>query len=36
MESIDRGIPVLAFPVVGPSDCCIITGYDEGGEVLLG
>jgi hypothetical protein len=36
MSSIDRGVPVLAFRVVGPSDCCIITGYDEGGEVLLG
>jgi len=34
--SIDRGSPVLAFRVVGPSGCCIITGYDEGGEVLLG
>jgi hypothetical protein len=36
MDSIDQGIPVLAYPVVGPSDCCIITGYDEGGQVLLG
>jgi hypothetical protein len=36
MASIERGIPVLAFGVVGPSDCCIITGYDEGGKVLLG
>ncbi len=36
MDSIDRGVPVLAFRVVGPSDCCIITGYDDGGEVLLG
>jgi hypothetical protein len=36
MDSIARGIPVLAFQVVGPSDCCIITGYDENGEVLLG
>ncbi|MFC1718797.1 hypothetical protein ACFL6S_34415 [Candidatus Poribacteria bacterium] len=35
-NSIDRGIPVLAFGVVGPSDCCIIAGYDEDGEVLLG
>ncbi len=34
--SIAAGVPVLAYPVVGPSDCCIITGYDEGGEVLLG
>jgi len=36
MASIAKGIPVLAFGVVGPSDCCIISGYDEGGEVLLG
>lgn len=34
--SIDGGTPVLAFGVVGPSDCCIVTGYDEDGEVLLG
>jgi len=36
IASIERGVPVLAFRVVGPSDCCIITGYDEGGQVLLG
>jgi hypothetical protein len=36
IASIDQGLPVLAYHVVGPSDCCIITGYDEGGEVLLG
>ncbi len=36
MDSIDHGIPVLAFRVVGPSDCVIITGYDEGCQVLLG
>ncbi|MBN1877817.1 MAG: hypothetical protein JXA33_26590 [Anaerolineae bacterium] len=34
--SIDKGIPVLAYGVVGPSDCCIIAGYDEQGKVLLG
>lgn len=28
--------PVLAFGVVGPPECCIITGYDEGGDVLIG
>jgi len=28
--------PVLAFGVIGPPECCIITGYDEGGDVLLG
>jgi hypothetical protein len=31
---IDKGIPVLAFGVVGPSDCVLICGYD--GDVLLG
>ena len=36
MDSVNTGVPVLAFRVVGPSDCCIITGYDAGGEVLLG
>lgn len=36
IASIDRGIPVLAYGVVGPSDCCVITGYDEDGDVLLG
>ena len=35
-DSLDRGVPVLAFRVVGPSDCVILTGYDEDGEVLLG
>jgi hypothetical protein len=36
VASLERGAPVLAYPVVGPSDCCILTGYDEGGDVLLG
>ena len=36
MASSERGVPVLAFKVVGPSDCVIITGYDEDGQVLLG
>jgi hypothetical protein len=37
IESIrDKGRPVLAFGVVGPPECCIITGYDEGGDVLIG
>jgi len=36
MDSIDRGVPVIAFGVVGPSDCSIITGYDDNGKVLLG
>ena len=34
--SIDIGLPVLAHGVVGPSDCSIVTGYDEDGAVLMG
>jgi hypothetical protein len=37
VESIrDRGRPVLGFGVVGPPECCIITGYDDHGETLIG
>ncbi|UVI33148.1 hypothetical protein [Paenibacillus spongiae] len=37
MNSIDSGYPVLTLEgVITCSDCCIIGGYDEGGEVLLG
>lgn len=35
-ESLSRGRPVLAFGVIGPPECCLITGYDEGGDVLIG
>ncbi|MBN2389319.1 MAG: hypothetical protein JXR84_01265 [Anaerolineae bacterium] len=36
IESIDRGMPVLGYGVVGPPEPSIITGYDEGGDVLIG
>jgi hypothetical protein len=37
MEQIrDRGRPVIAHGVIGPPEECIITGYDEGGDVLIG
>lgn len=32
----EHNMPALAFGVVGPPECCMICGYDEGGEVLLG
>lgn len=36
-ESIGRRErPVLALGVVGPPECSIVTGYDEGGDVLVG
>jgi hypothetical protein len=36
VESIQRGMPVLGYGLVGPPEPAIITGYDEGGDVLLG
>ncbi len=37
IESLrDAGRPILGFGIVGPPECCIITGLDQGGEVLVG
>ncbi len=37
MDSIDRGVPVLTFQgVIRFAECCIISGYDNDGDVLLG
>jgi hypothetical protein len=37
VESLrDKGHPVLAQGVVGPPEFCLVTGYDEGGDVLIG
>lgn len=36
MNSINHGKPVLAFGVVGPPECCVIAGYSQQGDVLLG
>lgn len=37
IESIrDKGRPVIALGVVGPPEPCLITGYDESGDVLIG
>jgi hypothetical protein len=35
-QQIDQGTPVIAIGVVGPPEACVITGYDEGGDVLYG
>ncbi|HWI63027.1 MAG TPA: hypothetical protein VNT75_14360, partial [Symbiobacteriaceae bacterium] len=35
-ESLRAGRPVLAFGVIGPPECCLITGFDAGGDVLIG
>jgi len=36
VASIDAGIPVLGFGIVGPPECSIICGYDDDGANLLG
>lgn len=32
----DQKRPVLALGVVGPPECCIITGFDDHGDTLIG
>jgi hypothetical protein len=36
IESLQRGMPVLGYGVIGPPEPSIIAGYDEGGDVLIG
>lgn len=37
IDSIDRGIPVVTLEgVISCSDACVISGYDDDGQVLLG
>ena len=36
IQSIDRGVPILAYGVIGPPEPSIVTGYDDGGDVLIG
>jgi RNA polymerase sigma factor (sigma-70 family) len=33
---IDRGRPVIAQGIVGPPECCVVTGYEDGGRTLRG
>jgi len=36
IQSLRDARPVLGFGIVGPPECCLITGLDQGGEVLMG
>lgn len=36
VQSLQRGTPIIARGVVGPAEPCVIAGYDEGGDVLVG
>ncbi len=35
-QQIDKGFPCIALGIIGPSEACIITGYRENGNTLLG
>ena len=35
-SEIDEGRPVLALGIIGPPEACLITGYQESGQKLLG
>jgi hypothetical protein len=35
-QQIDKGYPCIALGIIGPPEACIITGYRNGGETLLG
>lgn len=36
IKSIQNGLPVIAFGVVGPPEPVILTGYDDDGNILVG
>jgi len=36
LESLERGMPVLGYGVIGPPETCLITGYDRGEDALIG
>lgn len=35
-NQIDKGFPCIALGIIGPPEACIITGYRDNGETLLG
>jgi hypothetical protein len=35
-ESLLRGIPVISYGIIGPPEAGLITGYDDGGDIIMG
>ncbi|MCL1888807.1 MAG: RNA polymerase subunit sigma-24 [Kiritimatiellaeota bacterium] len=35
-EQIDAGRPVISLGIIGPPETCVITGYRDDGDILLG
>ena len=36
VTSIEKGIPVIAMGIIGPPECCVVHGFEKGGDVLVG
>lgn len=36
LASLDQDIPVIAMGIIGPPECCVVSGYDNNGDVLVG
>lgn len=36
LASLDRNIPVIAMGIIGPPECCVVSGYEDDGDVLTG
>jgi hypothetical protein len=34
--SIEKGIPVIAMGIIGPPECCVVYGFEKGGDILIG
>jgi hypothetical protein len=35
-KSLQRGLPVISYGIIGPPEAGLINGYDESGDVILG
>ncbi len=34
--SIEKGIPVIAMGIIGPPECCVVHGFEQCGNTLIG
>ena len=34
--SIEKGVPVIAMGIIGPPECCVVHGFEKGGDMLIG
>lgn len=36
VDSLDRGRPVIALGIIGPPESCVVSGYEDDGDRLIG